>query len=180
MLKRSSRVALGGMIAALCVVLMLLTGVLPFLTYTVPALAGILMIVMVVESGTKWALLVYLAVSLLSLLVAPDKVAAFIFVFFLGYYPILKSSLERIPSRVLEWAVKLVLFNVSIVAAYLIMIYGLQMPDVMTEMGGLGRYTGIVTLFAANITFFVFDIALTRIISTYVHWFRPKFLRRFG
>ena len=48
MLKRTSQVALGGMIAALCVLLMMLTGILPFLTYAVPAMAGFLMVVMVV------------------------------------------------------------------------------------------------------------------------------------
>lgn len=180
MLKRTSRVALGGMVAALCVVLMLLTGVLPFLTYAVPAMAGMLMVVTVIECGHKWALLVYLAVSLLSLLMAPDKVAAFVFVFFLGYYPILKDALERIPSRIGQWLVKLLLFNVSITAAYLIMIYGLQMPDVMTEMGGLGRFTGVVTLGLANVVFVIFDRALTRVIGFYITVFRPKFLRRFG
>lgn len=180
MLKRTSRVALGGMVAALSVVLMLLTGVLPFLTYAVPAMAGMLMVVTVIECGRKWALMVYIAVSLLSLLLAPDKVAAFVFVFFLGYYPILKSVLEHIPTRFLEWLVKLVIFNVSITAAYIVMIYGLQMPDVMTEMGGLGRFTGVVTLGLANIVFVIFDKALTRVISFYMTIFRPKFLRRFG
>lgn len=180
MLKKSSQVALGGMIAALCVLLMMMTGILPFLSYAVPAAAGFLMVVMVIECGTKWAVVVYIAVSILSLLIAPDKTAAFIFIFFLGFYPIAKGALEKLPSRILEWAVKLVLFNVCIVAAYLLMIYVLKMPDVMTEMGEFGKYTGVITLGAGNLVFVVFDIALTRIISAYILWFRPKFLRRFG
>ncbi len=180
MLKRTSQVALGGMIAALCVLLMMLTGILPFLTYAVPAMAGFLMVVMVIECGTKWAVVVYIAVSILSVLVAPDKTAALLFVFFLGFYPILKGTLEKLPSRILEWALKMILFNVCVVAAYLLMIYVLKMPEVMTEMGDLGRYTGIVTLALGNVVFVIFDLALTRIISAYITWFRPKFLRRFG
>ncbi|WP_312641807.1 hypothetical protein [Hydrogenoanaerobacterium sp.] len=180
MLKKSSQVALGGMIAALCVLLMLMTGILPFLSYAVPAMAGFLMVVMVIECGTKWAVLVYIAVSILSLLIAPDKTAAFIFVFFLGFYPILKGTLEKLKSRILEWSTKMILFNVCIVAAYLLMIYVLKMPEVMTEMGEFGKYTGVITLALGNFVFVVFDISLTRIISAYILWFRPKFLRRFG
>ena len=180
MLKKSSQVALGGLISALCVILMMMTGILPFLSYAIPAMAGFLMVVMVIECGTKWAIVVYIAVSILSLLISPDKVAAFIFVFFLGYYPILKGSIEKLPSSMLQWAIKLVLFNICIVASYLLMIYVLKMPEVMTEMGDFGKYTGVITLALGNFVFVVFDIALTRIISAYILWFRPKFLRRFG
>ncbi|MEG2372240.1 MAG: hypothetical protein RSB36_05585, partial [Hydrogenoanaerobacterium sp.] len=81
---------------------------------------------------------------------------------------------------IIQWSIKIVLFNICIIAAYLMMIYVLKMPEVMTEMGDLGRYTGIITLALGNFVFVVFDIALTRIISAYILWFRPKFLRRFG
>lgn len=180
MLKRSSQVALGGMVAALSVLLMFMTGLFPFATYALPAMAGFLMVAVVVECGTRWAFVVYIAVSILSVLTAPDKQAAFIFVFFLGHYPILKGLLEKLKKPVLEWTLKVLLFNVCVLAAYYFMIYVLRMPDLMTEMGSLGKYTGVVTLALGNVVFVVFDVALTRIISAYILWFRPKFLRRFG
>ena len=52
------------------------------------------------------------------------------------------------------------------------------MPDVMTEMGTLGQFTGLVTLLAGNIVFIVFELALTRIFYFYRHFFRPHFLRK--
>ena len=60
----------------------------------------------------------------------------------------------------------------------LLMIYVFQMPDVMTEMGTLGQFTGLVTLLAGNIVFIVFELALTRIFYFYRHFFRPHFLRK--
>ena len=94
MLKKSSQVALGGVVASLCILLMLMTGFFPFLTYAAPAAAGFLLIAVIVDCGYRWAMLVYLVVALLSIFVVPDKQAAMIFVF-LGYYPVLKDYLDH-------------------------------------------------------------------------------------
>ena len=121
---------------------------------------------------------VYLVVALLSIFVVPDKQAAMIFVF-LGYYPVLKDYLDHhMKSRAVQWIIKFAVFNLSILAAYGLMIYVFQMPDVMTEMGTLGQFTGLVTLLAGNIVFIVFELALTRIFYFYRHFFRPHFLRK--
>ena len=128
--------------------------------------------------GYRWAMLVYLVVALLSIFVVPDKQAAMIFVF-LGYYPVLKDYLDHhMKSRAMQWIIKFAVFNLSILAAYGLMIYVFQMPDVMTEMGTLGQFTGLVTLLAGNIVFIVFELALTRIFYFYRHFFRPHFLRK--
>ena len=170
MLKKSSQVALGGVVASLCILLMLMTGFFPFLTYAAPAAAGFLLIAVIVDCGYRWAMLVYLVV--------PDKQAAMIFVF-LGYYPVLKDYLDHhMKSRAMQWIIKFAVFNLSILAAYGLMIYVFQMPDVMTEMGTLGQFTGLVTLLAGNIVFIVFELALTRIFYFYRHFFRPHFLRK--
>lgn len=178
MLKKSSQVALGGVIASLCTLLMLLTGFFPFLTYAAPAAAGFLLIAIVVDCGYRWAVLVYLVVSLLSLFVVPDKQAAIIFVF-LGYYPIAKDYLDRhVKGRVLRWIIKFSIFNLSILLAYGLMLYVFKMPDIMTDMGSLGRFTGLVTLLAGNAVFIVFELALSRIFYFYQYFFRPRFLRK--
>ena len=178
-MKRSAQMALCGMIAALCTMFMFLTGVFPFATYAVPALSGILMIIVVVETNAKWALLVYLAVSILGIFITPDREAAMMFVAFFGHYPILKLFLERIRPRVLEYVLKVVCFNICIIAAYLVIIFVFQMPDILTEMGAFGKYSALVLLGLGNVVFIVYDFATTRLVSAYVEWFRPKFLRRF-
>lgn len=118
MLKRSGQVALCGMIAAVCILLMLMTGLFPFATYALPAVAGLLMVAVVVECGVKWAVMVYVAVSLLAIFITPDREAMLMFVFFFGHYPIIKAGLERIRLRPLEWLVKFGVFNACVLAAY--------------------------------------------------------------
>ena len=130
-MKNSSRVALGGVIASLCVLLMMMTGFFPFLTYAAPLLSGFLLIAVVCDCGYRWAVLVYLVVSLLSVFIVPDKQAAMVFLF-LGYYPILKEYLDhKMKPGLLIWLVKFLVFNLSMIAAYGLMIYVFRMPDVM-------------------------------------------------
>ena len=55
----SYRVALGGIIASLCLLAMFLTGVIPIFYILLPMIAGLLLSIMVTETGTRWALLTY-------------------------------------------------------------------------------------------------------------------------
>ncbi len=91
----SYRVALGGIISSLCLLAMFLTGVMPLFYLALPMIAGILILVMMVEVNTGWAWLTYLAVSILSLFVTFDKEASIMFVMFFGHYPILHQYIKN-------------------------------------------------------------------------------------
>ena len=106
---------------------MFLTGLIPIGTYALPAIAGVLLIVAVIEIGAKWAWMIYAAVAVLSLLFAADKEAALLFVLFFGYYPVLKSFLERISNKVLSWISKFAVFNVAVVACFFLAVNFLQL-----------------------------------------------------
>ena len=108
---------------------MFLTGLIPIGTYALPAIAGVLLIVAVIEIGAKWAWMIYAAVAVLSLLFAADKEAALLFVLFFGYYPVLKSFLERISNKVLSWISKFAVFNVAVVACFFLAVNFLQLPE---------------------------------------------------
>lgn len=177
MKRRSAQIALGGIFSALCLLLMFMTGLVPFATYALPALAGAMLVAVVVEIGPKMALLVYISVSILSVFVVPDREAAMMFIAFFGYYPILKEKLELIKTRTLEWLVKLGIFNLMIVGAYAAMTFLFGFPSMIDEMGEFGRYSALILLGFGNIVFLLYDFALTRYISVYIKWFRPKFMR---
>ena len=179
MKKSSYKVALGGVIASLCTLIMFLTGFGPFLTYLCPMCAGALLVVIVIEISKKWALATYAAICILSIFITPDKEAALLFIFLFGYYPILKSLLEKVPSRVLEWICKLAVFNISVVSAYLLIIYVFGMNQFLDSLGNWGKYgLGFFMLFA-NVSFVLYDFSLSNLIEAYIKWFRPKFLRKF-
>lgn len=176
-MKKSSVTALGGMLAALSVVFMFMTGLIPFLTYAMPAFCGAILVLLVIEANVKWSLGVYAAVSILSLLLVPDKEAAVMYVAFFGYYPVMKSFLEGRFSKTISWILKFLLFNVAIVLAYVVIIYVFNIP--LDEMEEFGKMAVPILLGVGNVVFFVYDIALTRLISTYLSSWQKKFRKIF-
>ena len=164
-MSKSGKIALGGLLTALGVVLMFLTGLIPIGTYALPAIAGVLLIVAVIEIGAKWAWMIYAAVAVLSLLFAADKEAALLFVLFFGYYPVLKSFLERISNKVLSWISKFAVFNVA-VACFFLAVNFLQLPEDSFTVFGI--YLPWVFLILGNAVFLIYDIALSGLVATYV------------
>lgn len=163
---RSFKAAVGGIIAALSIILMFSTGIIPTLTYAVPAIAGALLIVLVIEIGSGFAFSVYIAVGILSLFLVADKEAAVMYVAFFGYYPIIKAFLEKHLKNFLCWIVKYFIFNVSILASYIVVLYVFAIS--YDDMGVFGEYAAFVLLAMGNAVFFVYDIALTRLVSAYL------------
>lgn len=176
MKKQTFSVALGGIVAALSLVCLFLTGVFPFATYALPALAGVCLILIVIEIGERWAWLTYAVIALLALILTPDWEAKLLFVAFFGYYPILKARLERLRPRALEWGVKLVVFNTAVIAAYAVLLFVLRLDEVAAEFAG---WIGPALLLGGNVVFVLYDISLTRLISTYMWRLRPKLPRNF-
>ena len=73
-------VALGGVMAALAVVIMCMGGIIPLATYVCPMLCAVLLAAVLRLTGRRIGWAWYGAVSLLSLLLGPDKEAAAVFV----------------------------------------------------------------------------------------------------
>ncbi len=165
-MSKSGKIALGGLLTALGVVLMFLTGLIPIGTYALPAIAGVLLIVAVIEIGAKWAWMIYAAVAVLSLLFAADKEAALLYVLFFGYYPVLKSFLERISNKIFAWISKFAVFNVAVVACFFLAVNFLQLPEESFTVFGI--YLPWVFLILGNVVFLIYDIALSGLVATYV------------
>lgn len=165
------------MVAALSMVLMMLTGLIPMAEFALPAMAGVLLVAMVVEISPKWALMVYLAVAILSMLLAPSKDSAVFYAVFLGWYPIAKQKLECLQNPIWEWGCKLLIFNLAIAAGAAVLIFLFRLNDYL-EMLGESVWTLLLGGVVLNGTFLVYDIALTRAITVYLKWFRPKYLKK--
>ena len=98
-MKNSMKLALCGVMAALSTVLLFLTGAAPVATLALPAIAGCLLIPVVVEAGLPWAFGVYGVCSVLGVFLAPDRQALLFYVLFFGHYPALFAVLGRIALR---------------------------------------------------------------------------------
>lgn len=172
----SYRVALGGIVSSFCLMAMFLTGVFPLLYLVLPMIAGILMLIVVNEVSTPWALLTYLAVGLLSLFVTYDKEAALIFILFFGHYPITYRYLNKIPSKLLRLPVKLLVFNGCMVLFYHINVYLFGLQELMEAAADFGKYGAVILLAAMNPFFLMYDYSLDGMCELYRRILKPRIL----
>lgn len=154
----ASHIALGGMLAAVAMVIMCLGGLIPVATFTCPAICMILLKIVQSLCGKRIAWAWFGAVAILCALMAPDKEAAAIFVC-LGYYPILKPWFDR---RKLSILYKALYFNAVILAMYTCLIYLLGLQQIMEEFSGIGTVMTVVLLVLGNAVFFLLDALLGR------------------
>ena len=179
----SAKTALGAMLTALSVVI-LIPSALEVFVYTLPAFAGMLTMFAVVELDKKWALGIYAATSLIGLLLVPNKEAVVYYVAFFVYYPVIKALFESRLPRTLEYVLKFIVFNVSVLAAGAVMIYIFGMPyeqllGIDGESAFFAKYALPIMLALGNIVFIVFDVALTRLVTAYVLVWQKRFRRLF-
>lgn len=152
-------IAMGGVLAALAVVIMCLGGIIPIATYVCPMLCTILLTFVLQSSGRRIAWAWYAAVSMLVLLLGPDKEAAIVFVF-LGYYPIIKPWIDK---KRLPFLWKLLIFNVSIAVMYALMVWLFRLEQVILEFQEMGAVLTLITLLLGNAALFLLDVVLGRL-----------------
>jgi hypothetical protein len=158
---KTYNIVLGGIIAAISVVFMLLTMLIPIGEFIFPALAGILLISTVFEMGEKWSYLIYAVVGILSIMLLPDKSPAVYYILFLGHYTITKSYIERINNKPLKLILKFIIFNICGIVSFLIIKFIFKIDTIST----LNWY--IIYAVILNITFFIYDISLDKMIALY-------------
>jgi hypothetical protein len=157
---RTKRISLGGMTAALAVVIMCMGGLIPVATFVCPMMCMIMLWMMDLLCGRRIAWAWYGTVAILSVLMGPDKEAAAVFLV-LGFYPLVKPKLDKLP---LSFLWKLVLFNLVIGLLYTVMIHLFGMAEIAEEYTGLGIAMVILLVVMGNITFFMLDRIFSKLI----------------
>ena len=163
-MKNTKKIAICGIISALSSVFML-ASYFPYLTYAIPAIAGVFMMVPLIECGVLWALGTYVAGAVL-VLIFGELEASVLFIVFFGYYPILKAIIERLKNLAIEWLIKFFAFNFAAILGYFIIsaLFSISFSD----FGILGRFGGFLFLALLNIVFVFYDIGLSRVASYYM------------
>lgn len=172
MRSKNLKMALCGMLSALATAIMLLGGMIPMTTFCCPILACLALLPALDVFGRRVSLGIYAVAGILSLLLAPDKEAAFLFVF-LGYYPILKVSLDRIRCRGIRVLCKLAVFNAAIALMYGLLIGLIALPELADAYASHAPWLLVSFVVIGNVTFLLFDLALARLTVLYRRRLKP-------
>ena len=171
--RQSLQIAFCGMSAGLSAALMLLGGAVPAATYAVPMLCGLLLLPVLLEFGKKAAWTVYIAVSLLSLMLGLDKEAAFFYIF-MGYYPIVKWRIDRLRSRPAKLLVKAGLFAVSMGLMYGLLALLFPMAAFMREFEEMGLWMTAAFGALYVLCMLIYDRLLLPMSLLYMNRLRPR------
>lgn len=174
-MKQSGKVALGGVLGAVSL-LCLLGTVFPYATFALPAMAGLALVPVAVEAGRGWGWLTFGAVAVLNLLLTPSMEAKVLFVAFLGYYPLLKLTLDPLPPA-FSWPLKFLVFNAAVVTAYWLMLHVFGLEADTFELFGINL--PLVFLAIGNVTFLLFDLAAGLLLNAYMQMLHPRLRRMF-
>ena len=167
MSKKTKNLALAAVLSSLCVIILFMGSVITVLDLSTAAAASLVIIFCVLELGGAYPWLVWAVVSCISLLLLPDKFGALVFFAFAGHYPILKRYIERLHSMIAQWAVKLVLFNAVLTGIIWASGAILGLPEAEITFS-------YIVYGVCNVTFIIYDIALTRLITFYVYKLRHR------
>ena len=170
---RARPLALCGVLTALAVVLLCLGGVIPGAVFCAPILAMAALLPVLEELGPRAAGTAYAAVSILALLLVPDRETAFVYLFF-GWYPILRPKIAALPSRLLRLALRLLVCN-----AAALLLYGLvlRIMGLTADLLEAAWIFNAALLVMGNVVFLLVDRTLARLTVIW-HWKLKKHLLR--
>ena len=164
--KKTRKLALSAVLCALGVTLLYLGALIEVLDLSLAAMASLLVVFAVIELGSYWPLLIYGVTGILAMIVLPAKFGAVVYLLFTGYFPIVKRWAESRMPRLLAFAVKLLVFNLSMLLAY-----GAMKLFMIPITLNTALYLSVGFL---EVTYLLYDFVLTRLITLYVYRFRDK------
>lgn len=163
------KLAVCAMMSALGVVVLYLGSLVEVMDIAMSALASLFVIFAVIEYGKAAPWCIYGVTGILSAILLPNKLPALMYLLFFGFYPIIKEKTERLRKKPIQWLVKELIFNVC-----LIILMTLSNFILLIDIRETFVFE-VVFFILANGVFVIYDIALTRLISTYIFRLRGKF-----
>jgi hypothetical protein len=163
----TKKIALNGILGALAVICLLLATVLPTNRLSFYALSSFFIAVSIIESGARAGWLFFLATSLLSLIIVPDKLGIVPYVIFFGLYGLVKYYIEKLDKIMIEYILKFVYFNICTGIAVLTVskLFGYELSI---------KLPWWLLIIALEVVFFVYDIVYTLFINYYRDRLKPR------
>ncbi|MBQ3564024.1 MAG: hypothetical protein IJA21_05430 [Clostridia bacterium] len=171
-MKKSKKIAFCSIMAALSVILVMCGNIFQAAAQAMPAIAGVIGVIIVIEIGVKWAFAAYFVSAALTFILGINE-AGILFALLFGYYPIIKPLIEKIRVRAIEYIVKFALFNAAMIVSYAILIAVFS----LAALGFDKMLFAWITLAIGNIFFILYDICISRIAALYCLKYR-KYIKK--
>jgi hypothetical protein len=156
--KNTTNVSRGGLFTALSVIFIYISTLLPINKLYFLAIASCIIPISIIKTSVKNTVVVYLATSIISLLICGPKASVILYGIFFGVYGIIKYYIEKLRNFITEVILKLLFFN--IVLSVLLYLYKLMF---------MGTFKISISIYifisGAEVVFLIYDYILTIFIS---------------
>ena len=177
--EKTKKTAACAILSALAVTLLFVGGIIEILDMTASAIASAVIIVAYAEFGTKRALAVYAASSVLAFILFPMSGSVLYFAVVFGYYPVFKFAVDRKfrTKKLIRMLLKFAVFNAACTATILIFIklYGINSLVAEFSGTGLSAHAVILILYVVlNIFFLMYDLLIMYVAVIYKNVLRKR------
>ncbi len=164
MKKRSlaKTVVYAAVLGALALVILSMGTLFPGGRWGIAAAAGLPVAGAVISAGMTSGVLCWLGVSVLGFFLLPDKLLVLLFALLFGLYPLVKNRIERLRRRVLEYACKVLFFNLTFTV-----VFSLMRAAVLADLP-LSLHTVWLLYLVGNGIFLIYDYGFSKLIALYM------------
>ena len=159
----AGRVAYPAILSALALVFVYLGSIAPTGSWGIVAVAGLLPAAAVISVSLKAGFLCWAAAAALAFLLVPDKFCALLFGVLFGLYPMVKSLVEQLRKKPLEYALKVAFFNAAFTVIYLTMASAVTASLPKVPGSSVWVLYGL-----ANVVFLLYDYGFSKLIALYI------------
>ena len=170
MRKSAFRITYPAILSSLTVICLAMSGIVPSGQLGFAAVGSLFAVAAVLETSWVSGAAVYAVSAVLSLVLAGDKTAAFLYLLFFGYYPVLKLWADRSNRAILRWGIKFLVLNAAVTAA-LFLLDGIAVD--LSAVNG----SRLIAYLAANAVLVPYDMGISRLAQLYATKLSPKIKR---
>ncbi|MDK2564314.1 hypothetical protein QOZ84_12200 [Romboutsia sedimentorum] len=151
----SKKVAYGGILLAVNIIILLLLNIIPMNTMFLMGLASLPISIVIMDLGLKSGIAFYMGSTILSFMVMTNKAQWVLYILTFGLYGIVKYIIEQDRRIYIEYVLKLIFANAAICISYLILKSFVQIP------------INIFLILAFEVVFLIYDYVYTVFIGYY-------------
>lgn len=155
---KAREISYAGLLAATSLLFLILASLLPKGNSLFYVLSSVCVMIIVWLYSIKVGIVMYIAVSVLALIVVPNKLVAILYVFIFGFYPIVKALCERGFPFYVEIGLKLLYYNIVLIILYFVI------KIIIREIPHF-KFGIVLTVVSSEIIFVLYDYLLTLILQ---------------
>ena len=154
----SKKIALGGVLLAINIIILMLINIIPINTLFLMGIASLLISIIIMEFGPKMGVAFYLGVFILSFFVMANKFQWILYIFTFGVYGLFKYIIEQDRSVYIEYILKLIFANIAIGIVFFMIKEFIYIP------------INIFTIIFFEVAFLVYD----HVYSLFIEYYNNK------